>query len=76
MRSQRNPNQSHLRLDVEAYRQVCREILERDGWRCQECGSLQELEVHHMKFRSHGGSDVESNLVTLCHACHHRWHLL
>lgn len=31
---------------------------------------MQQLEVHHQVFRSHGGPDEESNLITLCHTCH------
>jgi 5-methylcytosine-specific restriction endonuclease McrA len=42
--------------------------------RCQLCGSMQQLEVHHRVFRSHGGKDAEENLVTLCHSCHSALH--
>jgi len=35
-------------------------------WRCQFCGSMQNLQVHHLKFRSQSGDDVEQNLITLC----------
>ena len=27
-------------------------VLERDGWRCQKCGSFRNLDVHHMRRRS------------------------
>ncbi len=27
--------EARLKLDPEAYRKLCREVLERDGWRCQ-----------------------------------------
>jgi len=63
-----------LRLDTNSYRDLHRQVLERDGWRCQTCGSMQHLQVHHLKFRSHSGSDVEQNLITLCPACHARMH--
>ena len=63
-----------LRLDADAYRELHRRILERDGWRCQVCGSMQNLQVHHLKRRSHSGSDVEQNLITLCAECHERVH--
>lgn len=43
------------RLDAKSYRNLHRQVLERDGWRCQGCGSMQRLQVHHMKFRSHSG---------------------
>ncbi|MFL6438657.1 MAG: HNH endonuclease [Terriglobales bacterium] len=50
-------------------------ILRRDNWRCQLCGSMRQLEVHHLLFRSHGGQDTEQNLVTLCHSCHSALHI-
>ena len=59
-----------LRLDPKDYRELHRQVLERDGWRCQLCGSMQNLQVHHVKFRSHSGSDAEQNLITLCATCH------
>jgi 5-methylcytosine-specific restriction endonuclease McrA len=31
---------------------------------------MQNLQVHHIEFRSHGGSDSEANLITLCAPCH------
>jgi 5-methylcytosine-specific restriction endonuclease McrA len=63
-----------LRLNSTSYSRLHREVLERDGWRCQVCGSMQQLQVHHLKFRSHSGSDVERNLITLCANCHERVH--
>ena len=63
-----------LRLDAENYRQLHRQVLERDRWRCQACGSMQHLQVHHLKLRSQSGSDVEQNLITLCAPCHEQIH--
>ena len=40
------------------------EILERDGWRCQTCGSLRRLEVHHIKRGSQSGDDTEGDPIT------------
>jgi len=62
-----------LRLDATSYRELHRQVLERDGWRCQNCGSMH-LQVHHLKFRSQAGGDVEQNLITLCPECHARMH--
>jgi len=28
------------------------------GWRCQACGSIKCLEVHHQQFRSNSGEDT------------------
>jgi 5-methylcytosine-specific restriction endonuclease McrA len=59
-----------VRLDPESYCELQRQVLERDGWRCQFCGSMQRLQVHHLKFRSQSGGDEEQNLITLCAQCH------
>jgi 5-methylcytosine-specific restriction endonuclease McrA len=59
-----------LRLEPEPYDSLRQQILRRDGWRCQSCGAMSNLEVHHVEFRSHSGADSEENLITLCTACH------
>ena len=63
-----------LQLDPEAYQQLCRQVLQRDGWRCQQCGSRTNLQVHHIQLRSQSGDDVERNLITLCSECHDQIH--
>lgn len=49
-------------------------ILDRDTYSCNMCGhqshELGKMQVHHIVPVSHGGSDSESNLVTLCKPCH------
>jgi 5-methylcytosine-specific restriction endonuclease McrA len=45
-------------------------VLERDWWRCQKCGSLENLQVRHKLKRSQQGNDALGNLVTLCADCH------
>jgi 5-methylcytosine-specific restriction endonuclease McrA len=68
------PKAAPSRLDPLPYESLRRQILRRDGWRCQSCGTMSNLEVHHRKFRSHSGSDSEENLITLYMACHARVH--
>ena len=68
------PKQPRLRLAPEPYRQLCRQVMKRDSWRCQSCGSKQNLQVHHKQLRSQQGSDNECNLITLCATCHERLH--
>ena len=63
-----------VRLAADAYCELHRRILKRDGWRCQVCGSMQNLQVQHLKFRSQSGSDEEHNLITLCAECHEQMH--
>jgi group II intron reverse transcriptase/maturase len=52
------------------WRDVRAEVLERDGYRCQQCGSQDNLDVHHRQARYQGGDDSPENLVTLCEHCH------
>lgn len=49
-------------------------VRDRDGYKCRICGSKDKLEVHHIQFRSQGGSDTPDNLVCLCHDCHAKLH--
>jgi hypothetical protein len=52
-------------------------VLARDGYTCQHCQGKSKdrrLEVHHILFRSQGGSDEEANLITLCKTCHEGLH--
>ena len=52
-------------------------VLTRDNSTCQQCGGTSKatrLEVHHVVFRSHNGSDEEANLLTLCKDCHDGLH--
>ena len=53
-----------------------RQILARDGHRCQApgCGATRFLEVHHLEPRSRGGGQEPANLVTLCARCHQLLH--
>lgn len=47
-------------------------ILKRDGNRCQYCGTHDDLTIDHVIPRSRGGADTWENLVTACHRCNHR----
>ena len=50
-------------------------VLNRDNYTCQCCGKKHvRLEVHHIIFRSMGGTDDERNLITLCEKCHKAVH--
>ena len=63
-----------LRLDPGSYGNLRQLVLRRDGWRCQSCGAMSNLEVHHQHSRSHSGEDSEANLITLCDGCHKAIH--
>ena len=47
-------------------------ILRSLGARCQLCGSLGAVEVHHVKPVRIGGSDDLRNLTVLCERCHRK----
>ena len=68
------PKSPPLRRDRELYEQLRRQVLRRDGWKCQSCGTVSNLEVHHKEFRSQSGEDTEQNLIALCTACHAQTH--
>jgi len=64
------PKHTPLHLNPASYDQLRAQVLGRDGWRCQSCGTMSNLEVHHKQFRSQSGDDSNENLITLCAACH------
>jgi ATP-dependent DNA helicase RecQ len=68
------PKLPRLRIDPSSYERLRQQVLGRDGWRCQSCGMMSNLEVHHKKFRSHSGDDSDTNLITLCTQCHTEMH--
>ena len=67
------PKRGRLRLNSELYDHLRNQVLRRDGWRCQACGTMSNLEVYHTLFRSQSGHDPEGNLITLCARCHARF---
>ena len=63
-----------LRLNPEAYHQLWSEVLERDGWRCQSCGRMEDIEVHQIQWRSWLGHAAVENLIALCASCRQKAH--
>jgi N6-L-threonylcarbamoyladenine synthase len=51
-------------------------VLSRDQHHCQagKGGCSKKLQVHHITFRSEGGSDAPDNLITLCDKHHKALH--
>ena len=51
-------------------KEVKEEVLRKCGYRCINCGSTEELELHHVMPLEIGGNDIPSNMVVLCYDCH------
>lgn len=54
-------------------------VLNRDNYICQNCHNKKKqkkdkMEVHHIIYKSKGGSDEAENLITLCGTCHYNVH--
>jgi hypothetical protein len=47
-----------------------RKAMELNGWRCARCRSSRRLEIHHRRYRSHGGTHRVENLEPVCRDCH------
>lgn len=58
-------------------RSIRERVFSRDSYCCRKCAACsptgQGLDVHHIVEVVYGGSDDESNLDTLCSACHAEW---
>ena len=52
-----------FKLGIEEYNLLRQRVLERDGWRCQNCGSSKDLHAHHLVKRSKLGDDALENLI-------------
>ena len=58
--------------------QLRNSILIRDGYKCQACNGVEDLQVHHVKYIK-GGKIWDSpakDLVTLCRECHKKVHAI
>ena len=49
-----------------------RELLRRDGHRCQYCGSAKQLTIDHVIPRSRGGTHTWDNVAIACETCNHK----
>ena len=80
----RHDTAKQKKADAEkAWREVCAAVDLRDGKACRCCdkrsdpdasGLLTRGHRHHIVYRSAGGKDVTSNLVSLCAECHSAEH--
>ena len=69
-------------LLTEKWRGKREEILERDNRKCRNCGSSQNLEVHHRQYHRDNKTGLKREpwnydnkyLITICHGCHEIGH--
>jgi 5-methylcytosine-specific restriction endonuclease McrA len=66
-------NRYRVRMATEQWRCERFLALERDGFRCTNCGSEAALVVHHTSY-NHVGDEWPEDLTTLCRDCHTREH--
>lgn len=60
-------------LQSDHWQALREKALVRDNYKCQNCGSQDELQVHHLAYGK-GGDDVLEDLTTLCSDCHSELH--
>jgi hypothetical protein len=60
----------------DVYQLHSREVLQLHGWRCARCRSGTRLQIHHRRYRSHGGTHRVENLEPVCWGCHKLIHKL
>jgi hypothetical protein len=65
---------SRINLPPNEYKNLCTEVLKRDGWKCRICKSRANLHAHHVLFRGRGGDDIRGNLLSVCDFCHDSIH--
>lgn len=76
--SERHPWPSIIRLNLYIrvpYRRIMltrKNVIRRDGFRCQYCSSRDRLTIDHVVPKSRGGKDTWENLVAACVPCNNR----
>jgi hypothetical protein len=59
----------HMVLNIHS-----RQALSNAGWVCARCKRRRQLQIHHRKYRSHGGTHRVENLEPVCWDCHRLIH--
>jgi hypothetical protein len=60
-------------LKSDYWKYIKREVHERDGYKCRQCNSEDNLCVHHLKYDNLYNEDL-NYLITLCKKCHYKLH--
>lgn len=62
-------------IDVKLWKQISKEIMERDNYTCQYCNIVGgKLEIDHIIPISKGGTNELINLTTACRTCNRQKH--
>lgn len=61
--------EGHPKLEIERWKAIRDKVFQRDGFRCQYCGSKTDLECDHINPVYNGGLPLMENLQTLCARC-------
>jgi len=48
---------------------VKKRVINKRGWRCQLCGSEEDIQVHHLSY-GNIGKEKDEDLLVLCETCH------
>jgi len=62
-------------LYSEKWKKKRKKILKRDNFTCQDCGSKNHLQVHHLTYKNIGNERL-NELITVCAHCHKKRHNL
>ena len=64
-------SRNHVKLNARRWAHVRRQALERDGWRCRQCGKPGRLEAHHEPPLRKGADPYDlAGILTYCRGCH------
>lgn len=58
----------------ENWNEIRTQVLMSDNYKCGNCGSTVNLDVHHIVPISKGGTNNFANLKTICRECHKKIH--
>lgn len=71
IRQRKSGKEERTRLCTKRWKSIRRQVLERDAYRCTECGiDRGRIHVHHKVPWRDSRDDSLENLITLCNSCH------
>lgn len=67
-----DPNRPRWTHAVSISPQLRSKIMLKCGHACVHCGATEQLQIDHIRPKSHGGDESEENLQILCRSCNMR----